>query len=184
MELRSGADIGRVGDRAASLFDSAPKYTRLMAMEYVVQRLEMGDVVLIDLPEQGGEVEAKVVEPIDRTKTTVRVSLRVAGREDFVQGVPLGEKVTVVRGLSNRRSTDDTEGAGGPFLDPKIPSKVGSKSAPCPASDRSCGADRRFDSPRSWPWRTGTAVGATRCHHPRGVAREDGAGCTSCPRFG
>ena len=65
-----------------------------MAMEYVVQRLEMGDVVLIGLPEQGGEVE----EPIDRTKTTVRVSLRVAGREDFVKAWPLGEKVTVVRG--------------------------------------------------------------------------------------
>jgi hypothetical protein len=79
-------------------FDSAPKYTPLMAMEYVVQRLEMGDVLLIDLPEQGGEVEAKVVEPIDRTKTTVRVSLRVAGREDFVKEWPLGEKVTVVRG--------------------------------------------------------------------------------------
>jgi hypothetical protein len=50
-----------------------------MAMEYVVQRLEMGDVLLIDLPEQGEEVEAKVMEPIDRTKTTVRVSLRVEG---------------------------------------------------------------------------------------------------------
>jgi hypothetical protein len=85
--------------RAASLCVSIPpKYTRLMAMEYVVQRLEMGDVVLIDLPEQGGEVEAKVVEPIDRTKATVRVSLRVAGREDFVKEWPLGEKVTVVRG--------------------------------------------------------------------------------------
>lgn len=69
-----------------------------MAMEYVVQRLEMGDVVLIDLPEQGGEVEAKVVAPIDRTETTVRVSLRVAGREDFVKEWPLGAKVTVVRG--------------------------------------------------------------------------------------
>ena len=60
--------------------------------------LTMGDVVLIDLPEQGGEVEAKVVEPIHRTKTTVRVSLRVAGREDFVKEWPLGEKITVLRG--------------------------------------------------------------------------------------
>ena len=68
-------------------------------MEYVVQRLTMGDVVLIDLPEPGGEVEAKVVEPMDRTKTRrLRVSLRVAGREDFVKEWPLGEKVTVVRG--------------------------------------------------------------------------------------
>ena len=69
-----------------------------MAMEYVVQRLEMGDVVLIDLPEQGGEVEAKVVRPIDRTDRIVRVSLRVKGREDFVKEWPLGEMVTVVRG--------------------------------------------------------------------------------------
>ena len=69
-----------------------------MAMEYDVQRLEMGDVVLIDLPEQGGQVEAKVVRAIDRTDTTVRVSLRVAGREDFVKEWPLGEMVTVVRG--------------------------------------------------------------------------------------
>ena len=61
-------------------------------MEYVVQRLEMGDVVLIDLPEQGGEIEAKVVEPIDRTKTSVRVSLRVAGREDFVKEWPAQER--------------------------------------------------------------------------------------------
>jgi hypothetical protein len=56
-----------------------------MAMEYVVQRLEIGDVVLIDLPAQGGEVEAKVVRAIDRTDRTVRVSLRVERREDFVK---------------------------------------------------------------------------------------------------
>ena len=73
-------------------------YTRLMAMEYVVQRLEMGDVVLIDLPEQEREVEAKVVRAIDRTDTTVRVSLRVEGREDFVKEWPLGAIITVVRG--------------------------------------------------------------------------------------
>jgi hypothetical protein len=69
-----------------------------MAMEYIVQRLEMGDVILIDLPEQGGEVEAKVARAIDRTERTVRVLLRVEGREDFVKEWPLGEKVTVVRG--------------------------------------------------------------------------------------
>jgi hypothetical protein len=72
--------------------------TRLVAMEYVVQRLEIGDVVLIDLPEQGGEVEAKVVRAIDRTDRTVRVSLRVEGWEDFVKEWPLDERVTVVRG--------------------------------------------------------------------------------------
>ena len=44
-----------------------------VAMEYAVQRLEMGDVLLIDLPEAGGEVEAKVVRAIDRNDRTVRV---------------------------------------------------------------------------------------------------------------
>lgn len=67
-------------------------------MELAVQRLELEDVVLIDFPEEGGEVEAKVVRPIDRTEATVRVSLRVEGREDFVKEWPLGEMVTVVRG--------------------------------------------------------------------------------------
>ncbi len=69
-----------------------------MAMEIAVQRLEIEDVVLIDFPEEGGEVEAKVVRPIDRTEATVRVSLRVEGREDFVKEWPLGEMVTVMRG--------------------------------------------------------------------------------------
>ena len=69
-----------------------------MAMEYAVQRLEIGDVLLIELPERGGEVEAKVVRAIDRTDTTVRVSLRVEGREEFVKEWPLGAMVTVVRG--------------------------------------------------------------------------------------
>jgi hypothetical protein len=69
-----------------------------MPMEYPVQRLEMGDVVLIDLDEQEGQVEAKVVRAIERTETTVRVTLQVEGREDFVREWPLGEMVTVVRG--------------------------------------------------------------------------------------
>ena len=69
-----------------------------MAIEVVAQRLELGDVVLIDLPAQGEEIEATVVREIDRTDTTVRVSLRVEGREDFVKEWPLGAMVTVVRG--------------------------------------------------------------------------------------
>jgi hypothetical protein len=69
-----------------------------MAMEYIVQRLELGDVVLIDLDNQAGQVEATVVRAIDRTDTTVRVLLRVDGREDFVREWRLGERVTVVRG--------------------------------------------------------------------------------------
>lgn len=69
-----------------------------VAIEFVAQRLQIGDVVLIDLPEQGGEVEATVAQEIDRTERTVRVTLRVEGREDFVKEWPLGEMVTVVRG--------------------------------------------------------------------------------------
>ena len=70
-----------------------------MAMEYDVQRLQMNDVVLIELPEQGGLVEAKVMRDIDRTDTTVRVVLRAAGHEeDFLKEWHIGERVTVVRG--------------------------------------------------------------------------------------
>jgi hypothetical protein len=69
-----------------------------MAMDYDVQRLELGDVVLIELDGQAGQVEAKVVQAIDRTDTTVRVTLQVDGREDFVREWRLDERVTVMRG--------------------------------------------------------------------------------------
>jgi hypothetical protein len=69
-----------------------------MAIEFVAQRLELGDVIMVGLPEQAGEVEATVVRAIDRTETTVRATLRVEGQEDFVKEWPLGELVTVVRG--------------------------------------------------------------------------------------
>jgi hypothetical protein len=69
-----------------------------MAIDFAVQRLEIGDVILVDLPEQESRVEAKVVREIVRTDTTVRVTLRVEGREDFVQEWPVGELVTVLRG--------------------------------------------------------------------------------------
>ena len=73
-------------------------YRRLMAMDVAVQRLEVGDVVLADFPEQGGEVEATVVRDIARTDSTVRVTLRVGGYAEFVREWALGEMVTVVRG--------------------------------------------------------------------------------------
>ena len=69
-----------------------------MAIEVVAQRLELGDVVLVNPPGQDEQVEARVVRDIDRTDTTVRVTLRVDGREDFVKEYPLGELVTLVRG--------------------------------------------------------------------------------------
>ncbi len=75
-----------------------------MAIEVDVQRLQVGDVILVDLDEQQGKVEAKVVrdidriDRIDRTESTVRVTLRVEGRADFVKEWALDEMVTVVRG--------------------------------------------------------------------------------------
>ncbi|MDP9309175.1 MAG: hypothetical protein M3P15_12835 [Actinomycetota bacterium] len=69
-----------------------------MAFDFVAQRLEIGDVVLIGLPDEEGQVEATVVREIDRTETAVRATLRVKGRKDFVKEWPLGELVTVVRG--------------------------------------------------------------------------------------
>ena len=69
-----------------------------MAMEVDVQRLEAGDVILIDLDEGAGEVEAKVVRGIERTETTVRVWLEVEGRERFLREWRLGDQVTIVRG--------------------------------------------------------------------------------------
>jgi hypothetical protein len=69
-----------------------------MAMAIDVQRLELGDVVLVDLGDGSGEVEAEVVLPIDRTETSVRVSLRADGGEELVREWLLGEQVTVVRG--------------------------------------------------------------------------------------
>ncbi len=69
-----------------------------MAMDVAAQRLGLGDVVLISLPEQERKVEAAIVREVDRTDTVVRATLRVKGREDFRKEWPLGELVTVVRG--------------------------------------------------------------------------------------
>jgi hypothetical protein len=63
-----------------------------------VQRLQIEDVVLLDLPHQDAKVEAKVVRDIERTPTSVIVTLRVAGQDDVVKEWPLGELVTVIRG--------------------------------------------------------------------------------------
>lgn len=68
-----------------------------MAMDVVVQRLEVGDVVVIDVRDQG-DVEAMVERPIERTETSVRVTFRGQGGEGFVKEWQLDEMVTVVRG--------------------------------------------------------------------------------------
>ena len=70
----------------------------MMAIEVEVQRLEIGDVVLTHLPDQGADVEATVVRAIDRTESTVRATLRVPGRDDFIKEWALGDLVTIVRG--------------------------------------------------------------------------------------
>lgn len=69
-----------------------------MAIEFEVQRLQIGDVILVELREHDGEVEARVVREIERTESTVRATLRVEGYDDFVKEWPLDEMVTVVRG--------------------------------------------------------------------------------------
>jgi hypothetical protein len=69
-----------------------------MAIEFVAQRLEIGDVVVVVPPGEESEVEAKVVRTVERSRRKVRATLRVDGRDDFVKEWPLGEMVTVVRG--------------------------------------------------------------------------------------
>jgi hypothetical protein len=69
-----------------------------VALDVEVQRLQIGDVILVDLPDQSAKVEAKVVRPIERTVGTVLATLRVQDRDDFVREWPLDELVTLVRG--------------------------------------------------------------------------------------
>lgn len=68
-----------------------------MAMDIPAQRLQLEDVVMIDVDDTG-EVEAVVARPVERTATSVRVTLRPEGGEELVKEWNLGELVTVVRG--------------------------------------------------------------------------------------
>jgi hypothetical protein len=75
-----------------------------MAIDVEVQRLQLSDVILVELPEKGAVIEAKVVRGIDRidqidpTESTVRVTLQVDGHDEFIKEYALGEIVTLVRG--------------------------------------------------------------------------------------
>jgi hypothetical protein len=69
-----------------------------MAMDVEVQRLQLGDVIVVRPAGEDTEAEAMVVRDPDRTESSIRATLRVAGRDDFVQEWALGELVTVVRG--------------------------------------------------------------------------------------
>jgi len=73
-------------------------YTHPVALDIAVQRLLIGDVILIALPDQSSKVEATVVHDITRTDDTILATLRVAGQDEFVKEWPLGELVTVIRG--------------------------------------------------------------------------------------
>jgi hypothetical protein len=83
----------------------AALYSSSVAIEVDVQRLQLGDVILIDLPGQETKIEAQVVghspdvtREIERSDSTVRATLRVPGRDDLVMEWPLDTHVTVVRG--------------------------------------------------------------------------------------
>jgi hypothetical protein len=69
-----------------------------VALDVEVQRLQLGDVILVDLPEGGKKVEAKVIRQIERTAGSVLAILRLPGRDDFVKEWPIDELVTLVRG--------------------------------------------------------------------------------------
>ena len=64
-----------------------------MAFDFVVQRLQIGDVILL------GETEATVTRDIERTESSVRVTLRLDdSSEDVVKEWAVDTMVTVVRG--------------------------------------------------------------------------------------
>lgn len=64
-----------------------------MALDFVVQRLQIGDVILVD------GAEATVIRDVERTATSVRVTLRLdESSPEMVREWPLDEMVTVVRG--------------------------------------------------------------------------------------
>jgi hypothetical protein len=70
-----------------------------MAFEFAVQRLQIGDVILVEVPEHDGEVEATVTRDVERGETSVRVTLRIEGSSDLVtREWAIDELVTVVRG--------------------------------------------------------------------------------------
>lgn len=75
-----------------------------MAIDIDVQRLQLGDVILIDLSDQDTNIEARVVRnpeivrAVTRSEGTVRATVRVSGRDDFVIEWPWDHQVTLIRG--------------------------------------------------------------------------------------
>jgi hypothetical protein len=70
-----------------------------VAIDFPVQRLVLGDVILLDLDGAPVPVEATIIREPERTESTIRAALRLDGRPDpVVAEWPLGAMVTVVRG--------------------------------------------------------------------------------------
>jgi hypothetical protein len=68
-----------------------------MAMEIAVQRLQLGDVLLLDLPGRG-QVEATVARQPERTEHSIRALLRTSADDEQTIEWPLDELVTVIAG--------------------------------------------------------------------------------------
>ncbi len=70
-----------------------------MAMDIPVQRLQLEDVVKIEVLDRGRRGRGpRRVRPVERTATSVPVTLRPEGGGELVKEWNLGELVTVVRG--------------------------------------------------------------------------------------
>ena len=96
VERRRSPTPGRHTDRV--IWNRSPRTIQLVAIDIEVQRLELGDVIMVAVSDRDQEVEATVVRDIVRRENSVLVTLRVADADDFVKEWPLGETVTVVRG--------------------------------------------------------------------------------------
>ena len=76
-----------------------------MAFDFVAQRLEIGDVVLIDLPDEDGQVEATVIR--EKERFSQRLTLLYAdGRIALLSEKP-SEKAPSKRGEDAQRSPED-----------------------------------------------------------------------------
>ncbi len=69
-----------------------------MALDVEVQRLQIGDVISVMLPGEEHLSEVQVIRDAERTDTGVRLTLRMAGRDDFTQEWPVGFLISLVRG--------------------------------------------------------------------------------------
>src|SRR6478736_4878482 len=93
---KAGKPYEMTSDRCR--FRQRPHTISAMALDVAVQRLLIGDVILIDIPGRAEQIEATVSRDIERTESSVRVTLRIQGSDDLVREWALDEMVTIVRG--------------------------------------------------------------------------------------